>query len=74
MSVKDALPCPFCGSDDLEIEPGGRIGCDDCGAMGPFPHDGIEEMCNELWNLRGRPPTPRRKEAEHGASREGGER
>lgn len=46
-------PCPFCGSEDLDLpdEFTSRIYCRNCCAEGPFTNEDIEKSI-ELWNKR----------------------
>lgn len=52
----ELLPCPFCGSLDLEkqhlegtiLHPAYRIRCDNCGASTGY----TDNSCDEAWNTR----------------------
>ena len=53
----DLLPCPFCGSRNLDMAPARRIGgyvyCNDCNTSGPDAHTtGDEREAVTLWNQR----------------------
>ena len=65
MTVKNYLPCPFCGLDDgdtvaamgdlpavaLHSYPGVfRVECEGCGCMGPMHNDHTE--ASKAWNTR----------------------
>ena len=48
-------PCPFCGSEDVELHGAGPegpqwIACDDCDASGPVAHS--KEAALTVWNDR----------------------
>lgn len=56
-NVNDLLPCPFCGSNDIEIKKVGdwactamATACNSCDMEGP-PSSEIEEA-KRLWNKR----------------------
>ena len=52
MIIKDK-DCPFCGSLDIEprgCEPPFYVGCNDCGAEGPFADSDEEALA--AWNRR----------------------
>jgi uncharacterized Zn finger protein len=45
------LPCPFCGSRNIEVET--VAGCMNCGCVGPSPTTtGDERESVALWNQR----------------------
>jgi len=53
------LPCPFCGSNDLDFRKGWMVSCHRCGCEGPYPRDeqldhGIkwDDLTVVLWNTR----------------------
>ena len=51
------LPCPFCGSDNIQIDVGLTVdalscGCGDCGAEGPWPESGSGRNGVDEWNAR----------------------
>lgn len=51
LAVEDALPCPFCGSEDIiEANSGYHVKCETCSAHGPFAGRGINAVA--LWNER----------------------
>jgi len=48
---EEVKPCPFCGSDFVEINRGGWWGeCGNCGAEGPAKETREEALA--AWNLR----------------------
>lgn len=61
LTLKDAKPCPFCGSKKLKwIDIGGEsswlVGCKECEAEGPHENDGEREHAAvERWNRRHSP-------------------
>ncbi len=49
--LPDLLPCPFCGSDNINIWNGEfSLFCMDCGAIGPEAPNAAEAL--ERWNSR----------------------
>ncbi len=61
--IADALTCPFCGSDNLELQPDATpqpqyVRCIDCDAFGPTAPRIVgatvsrAEMAVNLWNAR----------------------
>ena len=58
LTLKDAKPCPFCGSTKLRLEDiGGEsylfVECADCKADGPHENDDEREHAAVLrWNTR----------------------
>ena len=47
-AAREALPCPFCSSTRLAVDPDHAVECFDCGAIGPG-------MSPEPWNTRASP-------------------
>lgn len=45
------FPCPFCGSDDVGIDPNWKCKCYNCGAIGPSVETFSDDP-EELWNKR----------------------
>lgn len=50
MTETKLLPCPFCGSSDLEDEIALYVFCKECNAFGPDAKDGKSAI--EMWNQR----------------------
>jgi hypothetical protein len=52
----EPLPCPFCGSDEIEVEPyDSSVLCHDCGAWMPNRTSTIPQVSHgalEMWNTR----------------------
>lgn len=44
------LPCPFCGSSNVELRSGPFATCMHCGAEGPIGDDA--DSAQEAWNTR----------------------
>lgn len=58
MTLKDAKPCPFCGSKKLKLEDIGGVSylivqCQNCSADGPHDNDAERENAAVArWNTR----------------------
>jgi Lar family restriction alleviation protein len=57
-AIDDLLPCPFCGSTDIDVYPDYPVyvKCNVCGACGPQARDSGNEWAlakvTEAWNRR----------------------
>jgi hypothetical protein len=52
--LMEPLPCPFCGSDEIEVEPSGVL-CHGCSAWMPSRTSVIPQESHgalEMWNTR----------------------
>jgi len=61
MAAIELKPCPFCGSEDIEMENSAFVGCNACGASGKVA----------LWNAAPRAPRAPRARGARGAREAG---